>query len=409
MSDHLLPIEGIAPETLRFQCDVKSFSSLDAFRTLRREWEGLTAVAQAYSFSLTWTYCELAAARVLSAGGRVDVIRVHDGRGLCALWPLAIQRKGLLRVAKTLSCGTDEEYGGPLVRDEANKEIMTQAVRATAGIHADVLQVRFVRRDTALYEALASRPRSWLLPVVPKGLRDDVPGYTIDLRQHPRWEDFAATRSKSLFVDLRRYMKRLTGKGQTEIGWCKTAEDAESVLMWMFANKRHWAMSRQFHTKYLMSDAVRDFFIELARRTDLSSMPIVTFIKLDGVPIAASVNVVGPRYFEGVITTYDERFSDCTPGNLMHDFCMKWAHANGRDFDLRPVYSTYKARWADQVSDLSTQLIFLTPLGRLAEYNLLAGYGVRLKGRLQGNLASLRQAAAKRWPRTAKTATDPKA
>jgi CelD/BcsL family acetyltransferase involved in cellulose biosynthesis len=395
MSDQLLPFDGSAPEALRFQYDVKSFASLHAFSTLRHEWDGLVATARAYSFALTYLYCELAASNVLAAGGSVDVIRVYDARGLCALWPVAIQRRGWLRVAKTLSCGTDEEYGGPLVRDESDRDVMMQVVRATAELHADVLQVRFVRTDSPLYEALGTRPRSWLLSMVPKGLRDDVPGYTIDLRQYPRWEDFAATRSKSLFVDLRRHLKRLNAKGQTEIGWCKTADDAQAVLNWMFANKRHWAMTRQFHTKYLMSDAVRDFFIELAHRVDLSTMPLVTFIKLDGVPIAASLNLVGPRYFEGIITTFDEAFSDCTPGNVMHEFCMKWAHEQGRDFDLRPVFSTYKARWANRTAAHSTQTIFLSMRGRLAEYDLLAGYGMRIKGRLQGNLVSLRRAAAK--------------
>jgi CelD/BcsL family acetyltransferase involved in cellulose biosynthesis len=395
MSDQLLPFDGSAPGALRLQYDVKSYANPQAFSTLQREWDGLLASARAYSFALTYSYCELAASNVLASGGSVDVIRVYDERGLCALWPLAIQRRGWLRIAKTLSCGTDEEYGGPLVRDESDREVMMQVVRATAELRADVLQVRFVRTDSTLYEALESRPRSWLLPVVPKGLRDDVPGYTIDLRQYPRWEDFAATRSKSLFVDLRRYVKRLSAKGQTEIGWCKTADDARAVLNWMFANKRHWAMARQCHTMYLMSDAVRDFFIELAHRVDLSTTPLVTFIKLDGVPIAASANLVGPQYFEGIITTFDEAFSDCTPGNVMHEFCMKWAHAHGRDFDLRPVFSTYKARWATRIATHSTQTVFLTARGRLAEYDLLAGYGMRIKGRLQGNLVSLRRAAAK--------------
>lgn len=388
MSVRLQPVTGSMPELGRLQHDVKTVADLDAFRDMRHEWDGLIAVARNYSYCITYSYCELAASGVFSAGGIVEVIRVYDERGLCALWPVAIQRKGLFRVAKALSCGADEEYGGPLVRDETSAELFTLLARATAEFHADILQVRFVMSNGMLHQALESRPQSWFLPIVPKGLRDDVPGYSISFREYSAWDDFAATRSKSLFSDSRRNLKRLNAKGQTEFGWCKTAEDAEAVLTWLFDNKRHWAVSRQFHTKYLMGNEVRDFFIELARRADLLTTPLVTFLKLDGVPVAASVNLVGASHFEGFITTYDETLAACTPGSLMHEFCMKWAHANGRDFDFRPIYTPYKARWASRETRHSTQTIFLTLRGRLAELALLAGYWVRVKGRLRESLAA---------------------
>jgi CelD/BcsL family acetyltransferase involved in cellulose biosynthesis len=385
MSERLPPDAVRVPELNRLWHDTKTITDLDALRALRHEWDALTAAVHDHSFCLTYSYCELAASVVLSAGGRVEVIRVYDVQGLCALWPVAIQRKGLVRIATALSCGTDEEYGGPLVRDGADAEVFTKVVRATTEFHADVLRVRFVTRDGMLHHALGSRPQSWLVPIVPKGLRDDVPGYSISLRECPRWEEFAATRPK-LFVNLRRYFRRLNATGQVEIGWCKTAEDANAVVTWLFANKRRWAVGRQIHTQYLMNDQVRDFFVELAHRTDLSSTPLVAFVKLDGVPIAASVNLVGPTSFEGYFTTYDEAFADYSPGNLMHEFCMKWAHANGRDFDFRPIHSTYKARWANRETHHSTLTIFLTLRGRLAELGLLAGYGARVMGRLRASL-----------------------
>lgn len=387
MSDRLPPTAVGAPDLRTLRHDIKTIASLDAFKALRGEWDELTATAHNYSFCLTYSYCELAASILLSAGGKVEVIRVYDARGLCALWPVAIHRKGLFRVAKALSCGSDEEYGGPLARDDATSEVFELLVQASAEIHADVLQVRFVMCDGLLHQALKSQAHSWLLPIVPKGLRDDVPGFSINPREYPRWQDFEATRPK-LFSNLRRNFKRLNAHGKAEIDWCKTVEDATTVIAWLFANKQRWAVSRQLHTKYLMDDRVRDFFIELAHRTDLSTAPFVAFVKLNGVLVAASVNLIGPSSFEGYFTTYDEAFADCSPGNLMHEFCMKWTHANGRDFDLRPIYSAYKARWANRETHHSTQTIFLTLRGRLAEFVLLKGYGMRVMGRFRSSLAS---------------------
>lgn len=376
----------------RLRLDVKTIISLDALRTLRCEWDGLIATARDFSFCLTYPYCEVAASILFTAGGTVEVIRVYDELGLCALWPVGIRRQGLIRVARALSCGAHEEYGGPLVRDETDNEVFTELVHATAKLHADVLQVRFVKLASLLFQALKTRPHSWLLPIVPNGLRDDVPGYAINLRDYSCWDEFVATRPKALFSDLRRHLKRLGTKGLAELGWCKTPGDAAVVLTWLFDNKRRWAMSRQFHTQYLMTDQVRDFFIELAHRIDLSTTPLVTFLKLDGVPVSASVNLVAPHGLEVFITTYDESLGSFSPGSLMHEFCMRWAQAHGRDFDFRPVFSTYKARWATRETRHSTQTIFLTLRGRLGEFSLLAGYRTRLMGRFRASLTRKKKA-----------------
>jgi CelD/BcsL family acetyltransferase involved in cellulose biosynthesis len=388
MSNRLtLTATQYAPEPRTLRHEIQTVVNQETLKALRREWEELTATARDYSSCLSYAYCELAASILFQTRGRVEVIKLYDNRGLCALWPLAIHRKGLLRIAKALSCGADEEYGGPLVRGDAGDEVFNQLARATSEIKADVLQIRFVVINSPLHQVLIARSQSWLLPLVPKGLRDNVPGYSIAMREYATWKDFTAARPK-LFTNSRRYQKRLNTHGTAEIGWCKTKEDAEAVITWLFGNKRRWAESRDLHTQYLKEDHIRDFFIKLAQRTDLTTTPLVTYTKLNGAPIAAMVNLIGPRTFEGYFTTYDEAFADCSPGNLMHEFCMKWAHENGRDFDFRPIHSAYKARWANRETQYSTLTIFLTLRGRLAELNLISGYMARLMGRLRASIKS---------------------
>src|SRR6202022_1373907 len=154
------------------------------------------------------------------------------------------------------------------------------------------------------------------------------PGYWISLREFARWEDFMQTLPKSLRTNLRYRRKRLEARGHVEFGWCKSPSDAASVLTWLFDNKRRWAERRGLKTPYLMDHQVRDFFIALAHRIDLSTNPLVAFVKVDGVPVAAAVNLVGSRSVEGFITTYDEAFSTCSVGNLLTEFLVRWSHAN---------------------------------------------------------------------------------
>ena len=93
--------------------------------------------------------------------------------------------------------------------------------------------------------------------------------------------------TKSLRDNLRKRHKRLEARGHVEFGWCKSTSDAASVLTWLFDNKRRWAESRGLSTPYLMDHQVREFFIALAHRTDLSTNPLVAFVKVDGVPMSA--------------------------------------------------------------------------------------------------------------------------
>jgi CelD/BcsL family acetyltransferase involved in cellulose biosynthesis len=273
----------------------------------------------------------------------------------------------MLRVARPLSCGSGEEYGEPLLHGLAGTAIVAEVLHAAMQVRADILEIRFAKSDSVRHKAIEPLPQSCLLPFVPKRLRE-----------FPRWEDFAATLSKSLRAELRCHLRRLSAMWRTELGWCKTVDDAEATLTWLFANKRRRALSRGWHTKYLMDDQVRDFFFALARRTDLMTTPLVTLVKLDGMPVAASVNLVGRHSFEGFIMTYEEAFGACSPGSLLQEFCVRWSHANERNFDFRPFNAPYKVRRANRETFHSTQTVFLSARGRLAEFALLAGYGSRL-------------------------------
>jgi CelD/BcsL family acetyltransferase involved in cellulose biosynthesis len=104
----------------------------------------------------------------------------------------------------------------------------------------------------------------------------------------------------------------------------------------------------------------------------MSTTPLVAFVKVDGVPVAASVNLVGRRSVEGCVTTYDEAFGRYSVGTLMLDFLARWSHASGRDFDMRPLFADYKARWANRETRHKTLFVFLSARGRLMEISFLA-------------------------------------
>jgi CelD/BcsL family acetyltransferase involved in cellulose biosynthesis len=156
-----------------------------------------------------------------------------------------------------------------------------------------------------------------------------------------------------------RLRKLLTEQEHVEFGWCTSADDAENVLKWLFANKRSWAEARGLRTAYLMTHELRDSCIALARRVDLRAIPLVTYIKVAGTPIAASFNLVGPKVVEFFIVTYDKAFNPYSAGILLLSYTARWAYENGRDFDMRYVHVDYKAQWANHTVICRRYTVFL--------------------------------------------------
>ncbi len=393
-SDRFSAMAGNLCANVRLRQEVAVIETPAAFAALRQSWDMLAAAAEDCPSCLTFSFCELSAAHVIASGGVVNVALVRRGDEIVALWPVSIIRKGLVRVARALTCGSGEEYGGPLLESNGSDELYDHATAAVRRVNADILEIAMVRVDGPLEKSLAGLPRSWVFDRLPARWRG-LDGYSIRLREFPRYDDFLATLPKALRNSLRYNRKRLEGKGVLECGWSQTVDDAKAVLTWLFANKRQWAISRGVDTPYLMDDQVRDFFIALAQRTDLATTPLVAFVKMDGVPVAASVNLVGSKTMEYFITTYDETFGTYSVGSLLIDLVVRWSHAHGRDFDFRPLRADYKARWSNRETWHEKRLIMLGIRGRLVELPLLCAQLVRVQRKLSTLIAERLKARQK--------------
>ena len=360
---------------------VNILRNVAAFESFRTPWQHLQDHSEDCSPSLDFQYCKLAATQALSEGSLVAIVMVYDDEALVALWPLTIRRTGFLRAAGVLTSGNNEEYGGPLFRGRATPAMCAASIDAVMQLPADILEIPFVEKDSTWGRALQTAPQSWVQTMLPERLHI-LPGYAASLRDFARWEDFVGSISPSLRRNLRRYREKLNAAGNVEFGWCTNFDDATSVLHWLFSNKRQWARERGLKTGYLMKDRVRDFFITLAKETALDSVPLVTFVKVNGVPVCASVNLIGPRTVEYWIFTYDEAYSRYSVGNLLTEFVARWAHENGRDFDMRPLYNAYKISWTTRHTRHWTPMLILTRRGRLAELTVLFRLVSRVRRRV---------------------------
>lgn len=363
---------------------LETLSSQEVLRhdALRACWRELLRLTDQYSLSQTYEYCVAGMGGL--ALGEGWLVLAWRGRDLVGVWPLVLRRAGNLRFLRTLSCGTYEEYSAPLVRSDQDTKLIEQMFRHVATMPADVMQVIAVRGGGPAHRFLA-RDSLGVAPAVVRAFTS----YELALTTVPSWDAFLAGRSKSFRSGLRYDAKALAERGEVIIGWCETVEDADAVIAWICDQKRAWARERRVRTPWIFDGQVGAFFKRLAREVDLQAMPLVAFVKVDGVPVAASINIVGSRALEYYITTFDPAFGKFSPGKMLIEFLARWSLEADRDLDFRAMKADYKDRWADQCPELLTYTIYLTHRGRL--------YGARkIKAWVFQSLGKVRRLLLKR-------------
>jgi CelD/BcsL family acetyltransferase involved in cellulose biosynthesis len=369
------------------QTSIQTIRSSDELSALRSEWEALVAKRADYYQCQTPVYVCLAIDHALQRGAEISVISTRNVTGLVGLWALALRREGLFRNLRPVSCGSYEDYSVPLVAPDVELQALDAIIGAALAIACDTICIMTVREHSALAHLLEGSPYAELP-------RQAYPlmSYEVGLKRFAKWEDYAAQTTKKHLKDRTRLMRRLSEKGNVELGWCRTPADAEFVLTWIFDTKAKWARQRRIETSWLKDRRLLDFWIALSREVDLNNMPLITYLKLDGQPIAASVNLIGGSSLEYFTTTYDENYSRFSPGEQLIEFCLKWCIENRKNFDLRPLPGDYKERIADRKTLVSSYAVYLSPKARLLSRPLsMLTYTLRRARRAPGKLLTILQ------------------
>jgi CelD/BcsL family acetyltransferase involved in cellulose biosynthesis len=342
------------------QTFVQTIASPGELDALRKDWDALAKKCPGSSQAQGPVYGGLAIERALRQGAKVKLIAARNASGLVGLWPLALWREGIFRVLRPVSCGSDDEYSLPLAAPEVEEEVLQAILAAAMTIPCDKIWFVNVKTGSAL-ACLLERPAYAAL----QKRRFTHVIYEVDLARFATWEDYLAERSKRHQKNRARLKRRLAEQGKVELNWCRTPEDAEVVLNWVFDAKARWARQRRIDAPWLENRRVRDFWIELSKRVDLADLPLVAYLKLDGRPIAGLLNLVGEISLEFYITAYDETFWQYSPGEQLIEFLLQWCLENRKNADFRRAATDYKERVADRQTLFSSYAFDLSPKARL--------------------------------------------
>jgi len=341
----------------------------EAFLRLQEPWESLercsaTQIFQTHAYGRLWmdTVGAASGATPLIVIGRegnrvvglFPACRTRESRGVPALaWlggPRALDYGDILfDEGGTTGC-VDDFVGGAL-------DLLERNARGT------LLLLTNVREDAAAYGALSARLRvtkQSSAPFVP------ITG---------TYEEYLATRGRSLGYNLRRKWRRLERDGEARLEFLEPGSpDIEPTLERLveFVRARHNAVGRR-------SDLFDEGYVRL-RHAFATAHPAgrVSRIVLDGVVIGACLHALYCNRLHCLVLGHDDEYGTYSPGQQLHGHAVRTCFERGLDtYDLGWGDEPYKYEWTDSETRLTS---FVSDNAKGALYAAALAAGRRVMG-----------------------------
>lgn len=340
-----MAVEGNSSTTKRPALVADVGREPDVFDVLRQEWRALEQQAPPHSPTPTFDYARLAWQGMSKVGGvEPAVLTVRRGAQLVCVWSLFTRRHNGLSVASHLGCGSNHEYAGPLIVDDADTRAVAALALASARPLADVLRIYNLRPASAMACALdADRSLKF---------RGSVFSPVVSLAGFGDWQGWTASKPRKFSSELRRRRRRLAELGDLQSVRTSGSVEAAQIVDWLFEAKRKWLFARGIRRSWILEPRARTLFAALLSRHHADAFDKADFLvfalKLDGKTIAASLCSRSRDRLESHMTAFDPAFAAYAPGSLLTEDQVRWAIGERVDLDLRITRDPYKLVWADR-------------------------------------------------------------
>jgi CelD/BcsL family acetyltransferase involved in cellulose biosynthesis len=328
-----------------------------AYEALRAEWRRLAALQQG---SILFQTPELLAVwgRHFADAGRLATIVVRHNQRAVLIWPLLVERRGLIRVAQGAGAPIsqyDDVLLDPDCDADAALEVALAAIAENLG--PDLIMLERVRADSALRGLLGDRtPISWA----------EAAPY-VDLS-----EGVSAALSKikpSVARKQRKRVRRFGKSGEVRFEVARTAADAEAWLVEALRLKRAWLKATGRVSRAFVKCASSKCLTELARTldgSDGSPWMVVSKLSLDGHTTAIEVAICHRGAYHLYLRAFAPEFSGFGPGNVLTERMLGWCAANNLlRYDMLSPRSRNKSEWKSNEVAVLDFALPMTLSGRL--------------------------------------------
>lgn len=265
----------------------------------------------------------------------------REGR-LVFLWPLVVRRRhGLWSMVTQLGPQAGELTS---VLTEPGPEAVPRMAAAWAFMkrtsRADIVWLDYIKLGSPLHQVVTADPTR----IGGVGINPDIAPY-VRWPETMGWDEYYASLSAN--------MRRTFGKkyrGLAKIGEVTFAAETDpqrrvSLARWILEQKRHWANKTGKHGPWLTAAAYDGFLRDLAE--DPAATDCIVFaLSVNGEVVAAMLTSMSTRHMDWIIAGYDPAWSHHSPGLVLNEHGLRWAHERGLTVELGRGAEINKRFWS---------------------------------------------------------------
>jgi CelD/BcsL family acetyltransferase involved in cellulose biosynthesis len=331
-----------------------------AYHDLRSEWDCLVPLQRSPILfqmpEMLSAWAEHFAADTGSVLATV-VVRREDGRAVL-IWPILVERKGLVRIARGASnpVGQYDEFLLDPECDEATA--FTAAIAALKrSARPDLFFLERVRADSALRTAIG--------PFAVPSKSEGAP-YSDTSRGA---EALFATLKSRVVQQHRKRERRLDQEGAVRFEVADNAADAERWLVEAMAIKREWLRSTGRFSRAFARSELADLLIQYARTlTGPGASPrmVVSRLSVNGRTAAIEIGFVHRATCHSYMGAFSPEFAKFGAGNILSAKLLEWCGQNGIEkFDMQSPRARSKTDWQTSEVEVFDFALPTTWRGRL--------------------------------------------
>jgi CelD/BcsL family acetyltransferase involved in cellulose biosynthesis len=351
---------AIAPAGLTFELieDQAAFSALEA------EWTDLferaghgTQVFQ--TFSWNWHWCRHFVWPLTPAARQTCAIITARHRGrLVMVWPLAMERVGLLR--QLIWMGEPVSQYGDILADSE----MIDGAGIAAGwtfalqtLKPDVVRLRRVRADAVITPHLNALPSL-------KAVTNEAP--YLDLASAPDFAAYEQRYSGKARKNRRRLARRLDELGTVKYTSLSGRTEAGSAAAQAVAMKQSWLRDRGLLSPALADPRFAAFMSDVASTTERTAGMNVSVLSLNDQPVGIQIGVIAKQRLALHVIVYDLSHEKSGVGVLHLERAIADAYDQGlKTIDLLAPKADYKMDWADGTVDVVDHAVPISTAGQI--------------------------------------------
>lgn len=328
-----------------------------AYDSIAAEWDVLAKRQQAATIFQSPQFLSVWAKHFATGpGSKLVTIVVRDcGRPLL-IWPLLVERHGLVRVARGAGAPVSQ-YDEILVDPDCDLDAAFAAARDALKRSArpDLLLVERVRADGPLRRALRDASPEHAEGAPYADLSDGV-------------DKLMASLKSRVARQQKKRVRRFEEAGHVAFEVALDAEQAERWLAEAMALKYEWLRSTGRVSRAFVKSDTGACLGELARTqvgADASPRLLISRLTLDGQTAAVEMGFCDRGAYHLYLGAFSPEMGKYGPGNILTAKILEWCGANGfRRYDMLSPRTRNKGEWQSGEVEVHNFTLPVTSLGR---------------------------------------------